>query len=207
MALIPLAVRAVDRATVTRVAVVAADPVLGQRAVGVMDGFLNVQLDSSGEGQRNFLFEQMDDRDEAVDAVSEGLVAGAVLIERTGDGGLDFRVVTVGGLGQDRAQLLGHPEKLPETDNAQPDHRHGEREPADHDDEDREDHNGCCCTLLLNGDNCNRSGKEGGCDAGNGRAKVNQGNGLVDRNLGCVHEGQVGSGDNRIDRRKSRRNL
>ena len=30
-------------------AVVAADPVLGQRAVGVMDGFLNVQLDGSGD--------------------------------------------------------------------------------------------------------------------------------------------------------------
>ena len=106
MALIPLAIRAVDRATVTRVAVVAADPALGQRAVGVMDGFLNAQLDSTGGEQKTFLFERMDDRDAAVDAVSDGLVAGAVLIERTGDGGLDFQVVTVGGLGQDRAQLL-----------------------------------------------------------------------------------------------------
>ena len=106
MALIPLAIRAVDRATVTRVAVVAADPALGQRAVGVMDGFLNAQLDSTGVEQKTFLFERMDDRDAAVDAVGNGLVAGAVLIERTADGGLDFQVVTVGGLGQDRAQLL-----------------------------------------------------------------------------------------------------
>ena len=106
IALIPLAIRAVDRATVTRVVVVAADPDLGQRAVGVMDGFLNAQLDSTQAEQKTFLFERMDDRDAAVESVSDGSVAGAVLIERTPDGGLDFRVVTVGGLGQDRAQLL-----------------------------------------------------------------------------------------------------
>ena len=52
IALIPLAIRAVDRATVTRVVVVAADPDLGQRAVGVMDGFLNAQLDSTGRRSR-----------------------------------------------------------------------------------------------------------------------------------------------------------
>jgi ABC-2 type transport system permease protein len=106
MALIPLAIRAVDRATVTRVAVVATDPDLGQRAVSVMDGFLNAQLDSTKAEQKSFLFEPIDDREAAVEQVSDGSVAGAVLIERTADGGLDFQVVTVGGLGQDRAQLL-----------------------------------------------------------------------------------------------------
>jgi ABC-2 type transport system permease protein len=38
--------------------------------------------------------------------VSNAEVAGAVLVERTPDGGLDFQVVTIGGLAQDRLQLL-----------------------------------------------------------------------------------------------------
>ena len=58
IALIPLAIRVVDRATVTRVVVVAADAALAQRAVGVMDGFLNAQLDSTGAEQKTFLFER-----------------------------------------------------------------------------------------------------------------------------------------------------
>ncbi len=106
IALIPLAVRVVDRATVTRIAVVAQDPVLGDRAVAVMDGFLNAQLDGSAEQTKSFLFTRLDDARAAVDGVSEGSVAGTVLIERTTEGRLDFRVVTVGALGQDRAQLL-----------------------------------------------------------------------------------------------------
>lgn len=106
IALIPLAVRVVDRATVTRVAVVAPDAVLGDRAVAVMDGFLNAQLDGTGAQAKTFLFVRMDDQQTAIGDVTDGNVAGTVLIERTADGGLDFRVVTVGALSQDRAQLL-----------------------------------------------------------------------------------------------------
>lgn len=106
IALIPLAVRVVDRATVTRVAVVAPDAVLGDRAVAVMDGFLNAQLDGTGAQAKTFLFVRMDDQQTAIGSVTDGNVAGTVLIERTADGGLDFRVVTVGALSQDRAQLL-----------------------------------------------------------------------------------------------------
>ncbi|MEO5965451.1 MAG: ABC transporter permease [Candidatus Limnocylindrales bacterium] len=106
VALIPLGVRLVDRATVTRVAVVAPDNTLGDRAVQVMDGFLNARLSSTGEGQTTFTFERMDDGVAAADAVREGSLAGAVLISRKPDGGLDFRVLSVGGLSPDRAQLL-----------------------------------------------------------------------------------------------------
>jgi ABC-2 type transport system permease protein len=106
VALIPLAVRLVDRATVTRVTVAAEDAALTEQAIGILDGFLNAQLDGSGAGERTFDFDAADSRDAAVAAVSDGLVAGAVLIDRTAEGGLDFRVVTVGGLAQDRAQLL-----------------------------------------------------------------------------------------------------
>ncbi len=106
VALIPLVVRVVDRATVTRIAVVAPDQELGDRAVAVMDGFLNAQLDGGGAEAKTFVFLRMDDAQVAVEDVSDGSVAGTVLIERPTGGGLDFRVVTVGALSQDRAQLL-----------------------------------------------------------------------------------------------------
>jgi ABC-2 type transport system permease protein len=106
VALIPLGVRIVDRATVTRVVVVGSDTDLADRAIGVMDGFLNAGLDASGRGVRTFVFERVPDEATAVSTVKDGMAAGAVVISRTGAGGLDFRVVSAGGLGQDRAQLL-----------------------------------------------------------------------------------------------------
>jgi ABC-2 type transport system permease protein len=106
VALIPLGVRLVDRATITRVAVVAPDEALGERAVIVMDGFLNARLGDEDPGTTRFTFELMDDPAVAAEAVRDGWLAGAVIIERQGDGGLDFRVLSVGGLSPDRAQLL-----------------------------------------------------------------------------------------------------
>jgi ABC-2 type transport system permease protein len=106
ISLIPLAVRLVDRATVTRVGVTAPDAGLTQRAIGVMDGFLNADLASDGTGDRAFVFVPYTTADAGVTAVSDGAVAGSVLIERTAEGGLDFRLVTVGALAQDRTQLL-----------------------------------------------------------------------------------------------------
>jgi ABC-2 type transport system permease protein len=106
VALIPLGVRMVDQATITRVAVVAPDAALGDRAVEVMDGFLNASLGGEDRGAAKFTFERMDDAAAASNAVREGSLAGAVIINRKAGGGLDFRVVSVGGLSPDRAQLL-----------------------------------------------------------------------------------------------------
>jgi ABC-2 type transport system permease protein len=106
IALIPLAVRFVDRATVTRVGVAAPDAGLAERAIGVMDGFLNADLAGEGTGDKAFVFVPYETAEAGVAAVSEAAVAATVLIERTAAGGLDFRLVTVGALGQDRAQLL-----------------------------------------------------------------------------------------------------
>jgi len=106
IALIPLAVRFIDQVTVTRIAVVADDPALGERAVSVMDSFLNARLDSGAAASRRFDFERQDDASVAAGDVRDGALAGAVLITRGSDGGLDFRVLTVGALSQDRAQLL-----------------------------------------------------------------------------------------------------
>jgi ABC-2 type transport system permease protein len=106
IALIPLAVRFVDQVSVTRVAVASDDPAFATRAADVMDGFLNANLDGSMREQRAFLFEVLDTPQRAVEYVTDGLVSGAVLIERTDAGGLDFQVVTVGGLPPDKAQVL-----------------------------------------------------------------------------------------------------
>ena len=106
IALIPLAVRVVDRATVTPVLVASSDRALADQAVGVMDQFLNASLDATSGAGRTFVFEAVQDPGAAVSAVTDGSAAGALLIERKADGGLDVQVVSVGGLGQDRAQLL-----------------------------------------------------------------------------------------------------
>jgi ABC-2 type transport system permease protein len=105
VALIPLAVRFVDQVTVTRVAVVSADPTLADRAVSVMDSFLNAQLEA-GSAVRRFEFERMADAAAAASEVENGAVAGAVLVTRQASGGIDFQVLSIGGLSQDRAQLL-----------------------------------------------------------------------------------------------------
>ena len=106
VALIPLGVRVVDRATVTRVAIVASDTALVDRASDVLDQFLNARLSGQDEGVATFTFERMTDPAAAAEDVRSGALAGAILIERQANGGLDFRVLSVGGLSPDRAQLL-----------------------------------------------------------------------------------------------------
>ncbi|HEU0245283.1 MAG TPA: ABC transporter permease [Candidatus Limnocylindrales bacterium] len=106
VALIPLGVRLVDRATVTRVVVVAPDAALAQRAISTMDSFLNTNSATADGGAPTFTFERLDDADAARALVREGAVAGAMLIERGTDGGLRFTVLSIGGLSPDRAQLL-----------------------------------------------------------------------------------------------------
>jgi ABC-2 type transport system permease protein len=106
IALIPLGVRLIDRVTVTRIGVVAPDPALADQSVRVLDTFLNASLSSGEPGSPRFLFERRDDAASAAEGVREGVLAGAVLILRQADGGLDFQVLSAGGLSPDRAQLL-----------------------------------------------------------------------------------------------------
>jgi ABC-2 type transport system permease protein len=105
VALIPVAIRVVDRATVTRVVVASAEAGLAEQAVGTMDTFLNGQA-TSADGVKTFIFEVAPSEAEAVRLVSEGRVSGAVIVERKPDEGIDMRLVTIGGMGQDRQQLL-----------------------------------------------------------------------------------------------------
>jgi ABC-2 type transport system permease protein len=106
IALIPLGVRLIDRATVTRVVVVAPNDSLADQAISTMDGFLNARTDASSDGTPTFTFERIEDADVARQLVREGAVAGGMVIERKPGGGLDFTVLSIGGLSPDRAQLL-----------------------------------------------------------------------------------------------------
>jgi ABC-2 type transport system permease protein len=106
IALIPLGVRLLDRATVTQVGVVADDPALAARAVAVMDGALNAPLPGGDPGSRKFDFEPRTDAVATAQEVRDGVLAGAILIVRKPDKGLDFKVLTGGALSPDRAQLL-----------------------------------------------------------------------------------------------------
>lgn len=105
VALIPIAVRLVDRATVTRVVVVAPDARLADDTVATLDQFLNTRSEGA-DATPTFTFEKLDDPDAARSLVIEGAVAGAMLVERGDDGGLDVTVLSIGGLSPDRAQLL-----------------------------------------------------------------------------------------------------
>ena len=106
VALIPLGVRLLDRVTVTRIGVVSTDPALALQAVNVMDQILNAQPESSGPTERTFEFEARSSVDSTTEDVRDGVLAGAVVVERKPDKGLDFQVVTAGALSPDRAQLL-----------------------------------------------------------------------------------------------------
>jgi len=105
ISLIPLAVRLVDRATVTRIVVVSEDALLADRAISTLDQFLNTDTAERG-GAPTFLFERLDDPAVARRLVQDGAVAGAMVVERGSDGGLDATVLSIGGLTPDRAQLL-----------------------------------------------------------------------------------------------------
>jgi ABC-2 type transport system permease protein len=105
ISLIPLGVRLVDRATVTRIVVVSEDAVLADRAISTLDQFLNTDTAERG-GAPTFLFERLDDQAVARRLVQDGAVAGAMNVERGTDGGIDVTVLSIGGLTPDRAQLL-----------------------------------------------------------------------------------------------------
>jgi len=106
IALIPLAFRVLERATVTRIAVAAPDAALADRTVSILDAFLNTSADGATGGPKPFVFEVMQTPQAAVDAVADAQVAGGVVVRRTDAGGLDFQVVTIGGLAPDKLSLL-----------------------------------------------------------------------------------------------------
>jgi ABC-2 type transport system permease protein len=105
VAMIPLGVRLFDRATVSKVAVVSAEPGLASYAAGTLDQYLNVRLEAGGAA-RQFAFDTAADEVAARNDVLAGRLTAAISLSRTAGGGLVFRVFSAGSLGTDRAQLL-----------------------------------------------------------------------------------------------------
>lgn len=105
VALIPVGIRLVDRATVSRIAVASVEAGLAARAAGTLDTFLNGQA-GADPANKVFVFDVAPDEADAVARVADGRASGAAILARAGDDGISMRVVTVGGLGQDRQQLL-----------------------------------------------------------------------------------------------------
>ncbi len=91
VALTPILVRYVDSQTVTRLAIVAEEPGLAERAVGIVDSVLNSRpQDADPERwQKPFLVELAESRSAAAAALARGRVAGVLEIERLPDGQID----------------------------------------------------------------------------------------------------------------------
>lgn len=107
VAFAPIFVKAIDSGTTTRVAVVASDEALAQRAIGIMEGVLNAQAGGTGSGVKPYAFLPGTNRDQALEDVQWGRVDAALVAQRTVTGAIDFTFYAGEGVGPDRAQLVG----------------------------------------------------------------------------------------------------
>jgi ABC-2 type transport system permease protein len=97
----PLFVRALDRGTVTRIAVVASDESLADRSISVLDGVLN-----SATGGGGYEFVRRTEERGALDEVRDGRADAALLAVRQPGGRLSFEFHVGERMGADRAQLV-----------------------------------------------------------------------------------------------------
>jgi len=107
--LAPIAIRYMDRATVTRIAVVADDDQLAIRAIGVTDSLLNVVPDGADPAtwKRPFMIERATDATTAAAELGDGLLGGVMTIKRLPSGQIDVVYTTNGPADGVRSQLVG----------------------------------------------------------------------------------------------------
>ncbi len=107
VAVAPIVVRALDRATVTRIAIVATDAELGQRAVSVADSLLNSPPPGATPAtwKKQFLVEVADAPSAAAD-LADGSLGGVMLVSRGADGHLDIVLRTPEGPNSARSTIL-----------------------------------------------------------------------------------------------------
>jgi ABC-2 type transport system permease protein len=106
VALLPLLAKSIDRGTTSTIGVVAQDPALAQRSMGVLDTFLNRPENGAAGNIKPYSFVQIDDADHAARQVADGALDAALIASRTTSGRLDFRFLTGENLGQDRIQVI-----------------------------------------------------------------------------------------------------
>jgi ABC-2 type transport system permease protein len=109
VALAPIGLRALDRQTVVRLAVVSSDADLATRATAVADSVLNIPPDGADPGawEKPFHLEATPDRAAAESALASGQVVGIVAVERLPSGQIDVEFHTNEGINGARSTLIG----------------------------------------------------------------------------------------------------
>ena len=109
VALAPIAIRYMDQAAVTRIAVVAVDDELAIRAVGITDSLLNIPpagVDSAA-WKRPFVVERAGDAASAAADLNSGEIGGVMTVQRLPSGQIDVAYTTNGPADGVRSQLVG----------------------------------------------------------------------------------------------------
>ena len=107
VAVAPIAVRALDRQTVTRIAIVTTDAELGQRAVSVADSLLNSPPPGAtvAAWKKPFLVD-VADAESAADYLANVSQSGVILVSRRTDGQVDIVLRTPEGPNSARSTIL-----------------------------------------------------------------------------------------------------
>ncbi len=108
VAIAPIAVRYLDRQTVTRIAVVAADVDLATRTVSMADSLLNVAPPGADAAtwKKPFAIQVADDAAAAEHDLNSGTVVGVMLVQRLANGQVDVVLRTTEGPNSPRSQIL-----------------------------------------------------------------------------------------------------
>ena len=107
VAIAPIAVRAMDRQTVTRIAIVATDAELGQRAVSVADSLLNSPPPGATVATwKKPFFVEVADAGSAAEDLADGQLGGVMLVSRRPDGQVDIVLRTPEGPNSARSTIL-----------------------------------------------------------------------------------------------------
>ena len=108
VAIAPIAVRYLDRQTVTRIAVVAADVDLATRTVSMADSLLNVAPPGADAAtwKKPFVIEVAADAAAAEHDLNNGTIVGVMLVQRLANGQVDVVLRTTEGPNSPRSQIL-----------------------------------------------------------------------------------------------------
>ena len=108
VALGPLAIRMLDRTTVSTIAVVADEPALRVRTIGALSGVLNIKPGGAGDSWRApYRIVAEDTAATATADVDAGRIDGALIVVRGSSGGLAFTFRTQQPAGSQQVQLVG----------------------------------------------------------------------------------------------------
>jgi len=107
--LAPIAIRYLDRSTITRIAVVTEDDQLALRAIGVADSLLNVPPDGVDPStwKRPFVIERAADGASAAAELNAGALAGVMTVQRLPSGQIDVVYTTNGPADGVRTTMVG----------------------------------------------------------------------------------------------------